>query len=146
MNGQGSPRIIRSKLRPPEPSDHVVARPRIEQRLRDLLERHAVVVVSATAGSGKTTAVARALAGDDRLAWLTLDDGDVAPGRLLTYLEAAVAARVPGADGVATAALAARASHAEAAGLLADSADGHPLVLVIDEVERLIDATGAMSV
>jgi ATP/maltotriose-dependent transcriptional regulator MalT len=146
MNGEGSPRIIRSKLRPPEPSDHVVARPRIEQRLRDLLERHAVVVVSATAGSGKTTAVARALAGDDRLAWLTLDDGDVAPGRLLTYLEAALAERVPGADGIATGALAARASHAEAAGVLADSTDGHPVVLVIDEVERLIDAPGAMTV
>ena len=146
MNGEESPRIIRSKLRPPEPSDHVVARPRIEQRLRDLLERHAVVVVSATAGSGKTTAVTRALAGHDRLAWLTLDDGDVAPGRLLTYLEAALAERVPGADGVATGALAARASHAEAAGLLADSTDGHPVVLVIDEVERLIDALGAMTV
>src|SRR5918999_5882976 len=59
MNGEESPRIIRSKLRPPEPSAQLVARPRIERRLRDLLERHAVVVVSATAGSGKTTAVTR---------------------------------------------------------------------------------------
>src|ERR687895_1147019 len=110
MNREESPRIIRSKLRPPEPSDHVVPRPRIEQRLRDLLDRQAVVVVSATAGWGKTTAVTRALAGHDRLAWLTLDDGDVAPGRLLTYLEAALAGRVPGAGGVATGALAARGS------------------------------------
>src|ERR687894_352391 len=146
MNWEETPRIIRSKLRPPEPSDHVVARPRIEQRLRDLLGRHAVVVVSATAGSGKTTAVTRALGGHDRLAWLTLDDGDVAPGRLLTYLEAALAERVPDADGVATGALGAGVSHAGAAGLLADSTDGHPVVLVIDEVERLIDAAGAMTV
>jgi DNA-binding SARP family transcriptional activator len=146
MTGDDSPRIIRSKLRPPEPSDHVVARPRIEQRLRDLIERHAVVVVSATAGSGKTTAVTRALAGDGRLAWLTLDDRDVAPGRLLTYLEAALAERVPDAAGVATGALAARASHAETAGLLADSTDGHAVVLAIDEVERLGDSAGATTV
>jgi ATP/maltotriose-dependent transcriptional regulator MalT len=38
MTGEDSRRIIRSKLRPPQPSDHVVARPRIEQRLRDLIE------------------------------------------------------------------------------------------------------------
>jgi DNA-binding SARP family transcriptional activator len=146
MNVDDSARIIRSKLRPPQPSDHVVARPRIEQRLRDLIEQHPVVIVSATAGSGKTTAVTRALAEDDRLAWLTVDDGDVASGRLLTYLEAALAECVPHAAGVATGALANRAAHAEAAGLLADSTDGHPVVLVLDEVERLIDSSGAMAV
>jgi ATP/maltotriose-dependent transcriptional regulator MalT len=86
VTGEESHHIIRSKLRPPRPSEHVVARPRVEQRLRDLIERHAVVMVSATAGSGKTTAVTGALAGDGRLAWLTVDDGDVASGRLLTYV------------------------------------------------------------
>ena len=146
MTGDESLRIIRSKLRPPQPSDHVVARPRIEHRLRNLIERHAVVIVSATAGAGKTTAVARALDGDGRLSWLTVDDGDVASGRLLTYVEASLAERAPEAMGVATAALRRRVGHADAAGLLADSTDGHPVVLVIDEVERLIEAPGAMTV
>ena len=80
------------------------------------------------------------------VAWLTLDDTDTAAGRLLTYLEAALGTEVAQARGVATQALAARLPHAEAAGLLAEATDGVPVLLVIDELERLADAREALAV
>jgi len=49
--------------------------------------------------------------------WLTVDRPDRAPGRLLTYLEAALERQRAGARHVATGALAAGIPHAEAAGL-----------------------------
>ena len=101
----------------------------------------------ATAGSGKTTAVTQALvARRRRVAWLTLDDTDSAAGRLVTYLEAALAAQAPSARGVATAALAARLPHTEAAGLLAEAVGETPVVLVIDELERIAQAPDALAV
>ena len=81
-----------------------------------------------------------------RAAWLTLDDTDAAAGRLVTYLEAALAAEVESAAGVATQALAARLPHAEAAGLLVEAVGDVPVVLVIDELERLEGAPDALAV
>ena len=71
------------------------------------------------------------------MAWLTLDATDAAPGRLVTYLEAALTRRAPHVDGVGTGALARRIPHAEAAGLLSEAVGGTPLLLVVDELERL---------
>ena len=139
-------RIIRSKIRPPALAETVVARPRLEQRLRDLVARTPVVAVTGTPGAGKTTAAVQALGDDERLAWLTLDESDVAPGRLLTYLEATLAAVVPAAAGAATGALADGLSHVEAAGLLAESVEDTPVVLVLDEAERIADAPAALTV
>lgn len=131
-------RIIRSKICPPAVAETVVPRLRLEQRLRDLVARTPVLAVTATAGAGKTTAVVQALGDDGRLAWLTLDDGDVAPGRLLTYLEATLASRA------ATEALADGLTHVEAAGLLAESLED--VVLVLDEAERIAAAPAALGV
>ena len=115
--------------------------------MADLVERHPLVWVCATAGSGKTTAVTEALPGlTDPGAWLTLDDTDAAAGRLVTYLEAALGSQVPSARGVATAALAARLPHTEAAGLLVDAAGEVPVLLVIDELERIAHAPEALAV
>ena len=87
-----------------------------------LVDRYPVVWVAATAGAGKTTAVVEAGRYIDRpIAWLTLDATDAAPGRLVTYLEAALTRRAPQVDGVGTGALARRIPHAEAAGLLAEA-------------------------
>jgi DNA-binding SARP family transcriptional activator len=139
--------VIRRKVAVPPPPQRLVPRERIDRLLADLIEAHPLVWVCATAGSGKTTAVAQALAGiDRRVAWLTLDDTDAAAGRLVTYLEAALAAEVEDADGVATRALAAKLPHTEAAGLLAEAAGGPPLLLVIDELERIADASEALAV
>jgi ATP/maltotriose-dependent transcriptional regulator MalT len=108
---------------------------------------HRPVFVSATAGAGKTTAVIQAL---DRVdlptAWLTLDETDAAPGRLLTYLEATLASAVPGVAGVVAAALRRRLPHREAAGLLAEATAGSPVILVVDELERLAAAPEALGV
>src|SRR5439155_11305425 len=94
-----------------------------------------------------TTAVVEAVCGQGRsLAWLTLDETDALPGRLVTYLEAALARRAPQLDGVATRALAAGLPHPEAAGLLADAVGEAQLVFVLDELERLEHSPAAWAV
>jgi hypothetical protein len=101
--------VIRAKLRPPPLAERLVGRPRVEETLAALIERHRVVVISATAGAGKTTAVTAAVRMLTRpAAWLTLDWTDAAPGRLVRYLEAALAGRLPQVGRVAADALAAR--------------------------------------
>jgi DNA-binding SARP family transcriptional activator len=139
--------VIRSKLRVPAPPAQLVARPRVERLLASLVEHRRVLVLSATAGAGKTTALARAVERTGRpIAWLTVDRTDAAPGRLVTYLEAALAGVVPELEGVATGALAAGVPHAEAAGLLAEAVGEEPVVLVLDDLERLADERAAWAV
>jgi len=139
--------IIRRKLSPPDLPPELVPRPRLSEPLAALITGHAVVGVTATAGAGKTTVVREAT---DRLplpvAWLTIDGAEAAPGRLLAYVEAAIAGQVPAAAGAGTRALAAGAQHVEAAGLLVDATAGVPLVLVLDQLERLADAPLALGV
>jgi DNA-binding SARP family transcriptional activator len=140
------PVVIQSKLAVPPLGERVAARPRVSGLLAELLREHPLVLVTATAGAGKTTAVVQAAALLDRpVAWLTLDETDAAPGRLLTYLEAALARHAPAARDVATAAMAARIPHAEAAGLLAEAVDV-PLLLVVDGLERFAGRDGALAV
>ena len=139
--------VIQSKLAVPPLGERLAARPRVSGLVAELLERHPLVLVTATAGAGKTTAVVQAAALLDRpTAWLTLDDTDAAPGRLLTYLEAALARRAPAASDVATNALAARIPHAEAAGLLAEAAAGVPMLLVVDGLEQFAGHDAALAV
>jgi len=135
--------VIRSKLVPPSLPQTLAARPRLDGALRALISESRLVVVRATAGSGKTTALVTASSGFGRpVAWLTVDRSETAPGRFLTYLEAALALVIPQADGVATGALSNGVSHVEATGLLAESVSGRRVVLVLDELERLGDAVG----
>jgi ATP/maltotriose-dependent transcriptional regulator MalT len=141
-----SGRVIRAKIRPPF-AEGWIERPRPEALLAEAIESRRVVVVSATAGAGKTTLVAAVAPRLGRpTAWLTLDWTDTAPGRLVTYLEAALAVVTPRASGVAHEALAARIPHPEAAGLLAEAVAGERVVLVIDELQRLRDASEAWEV
>jgi DNA-binding SARP family transcriptional activator len=144
---QSDQAVIQSKLRVPALPGQLVARPRVERLLASLIDRHRVMVVSATAGAGKTTALARAVRLTDRpVAWLTVDRTDTAPGRLVTYLEAALVRVLPRLDGVATGALAAGVPHPEAAGLLAEAAGEEPILLVMDDLERLQDEGPAWAV
>lgn len=130
--------VIQSKITVPPVSAQVVERPRLEQALAGLIETSRGVLVTATAGAGKTTAVAGAAASLGRpVAWLTVDRTDVAPGRLVTYLEAALGRQLPHVLGVATAAVGRGIPHAEAAGLLAEAIGEHPVALVLDDLERL---------
>ena len=130
--------IIRRKLEIPAEAKDIVVRARLSRRLRELLDRHAVVTVFATAGAGKTTAVALAVRDLGRpIAWLTLDGTEQAAGRLLVYLEAAAEGAVAAAAGAATDALSGGLQIGEAAGLLAESLQGSRLIVVCDNVERI---------
>lgn len=142
-----NPPLIASKLAlPPEPQ-RLVARPRIREALRAALDRHRVVSVEASAGAGKTTAVADAVRWlGHPVAWLTVDRSDRTAGRLLTYLEAAVAPVVPRCAEVATRAMTARVPHAEAAGMLGEAVGDAEVVIVLDAVERLERSESAWSV
>ncbi|MGD9988230.1 BTAD domain-containing putative transcriptional regulator [Pseudonocardia sp.] len=139
--------IIRRKITPPPLGPAVTRRPRVEALLVRLIEQHRLVVVYASAGAGKTTAVLQAAERLDRpLAWLDLDTTDVATGRLLVYLEAALARHIPEIRGVASGALAANLAHSEVAGLLAEAVEGSDVLVVLDDAERLADSPAALGV
>ncbi|CND52443.1 ATP-dependent transcriptional regulator [Mycobacterium tuberculosis] len=139
--------IIRRKLEIPALAKDVLVRARIDRRLRELLDRHSVVNVFATAGAGKTTAVALAVRDLDRpVAWLSLDGTEQTAGRLLVYLEAAVEGAAPAAAGVATDALSSSLQIGEAAGLLAESLQGSGLIVVCDNVERTAEDESCLAV
>jgi len=139
--------IIQRKIAPPPLPANFLDRPRLNCLLAELGAGHRVVVVSATAGAGKTAAiVAASLASTDQTAWLSIDRTDAAAGRLITYLEAALARQVPSAHGIGTSALAVGIPHPEAAGLLAEAVGDQQLTLVLDELERLGDSQEAWAV
>jgi DNA-binding SARP family transcriptional activator len=139
--------VIRRKITVPPLADSVVRRRRVDALLTGLLDQHRLVFIYASAGAGKTTAIVHAAQRMQRpLAWLDLDITDSATGRLLIYLEAALAVQIPEAAGVATAALAAHLPHAEVAGLLAESIGEVPLLMVLDDAERLAAAPEALEV
>ena len=70
---------------------HTVPRPSLDERLNAGLHRK-LTLVSAPAGSGKTTLVSAWMQHSDRpLAWLSLDDGDNDPARFFGYLLASLA-------------------------------------------------------
>ncbi|WCB95279.1 HTH-type transcriptional regulator MalT [Baekduia alba] len=139
--------IIRTKLKPPGGPTRFVPRPRVDELLRGLIDRHQIVWIAATAGSGKTTAVVEAARGAGRpLAWLTLDQTERAPGRLLAYLAAALAPHVPDAEELVQSTLQLGTPHQEVAGLLADALPEEPLLVVVDQVEHLADAAGGRRV
>ncbi|WP_033328792.1 BTAD domain-containing putative transcriptional regulator [Streptomyces yerevanensis] len=130
--------LIQHKLSVPDLPERLVSRPRIDTALGTLIERRQVVLVLATAGAGKTIAIRQATTRlPHPVAWLSVDATDSRPGRLLAYLEDALARHVPAARQVATRALRAGIQHTESAGLLAESLKGHQLVLVLDNLERL---------
>lgn len=139
--------LIQQKLEVPSLRDRVVERPRLGELIGSLVDQKRVVWVTATAGSGKTTAVVQALTAFARpVAWLTVTETDAEPGRLLTYLNAAVARRVPRVDGLVASALAGGLAPGEVAGLLADALRTERLVVVIDDLEQLAEVAAAKQV
>jgi LuxR family maltose regulon positive regulatory protein len=97
-----------TKLRVPRSRRALVVRSRLTDRLRDRFRAAGdsvprLVLVAAPAGFGKTTLLAQWLtAGEVRVAWLSLDDGDADLRRFLTNLVAAVRVVAPevGAEAV----------------------------------------------
>ncbi len=83
--------VLATKLFPPTPRAELVARPRLADRLNGTLDRgHRLAVVSAPAGFGKTTLLTDWAARQERVGWLSLDDGDNALPRFLGHLWAAL--------------------------------------------------------
>jgi LuxR family maltose regulon positive regulatory protein len=86
---------LATKLYVPSPRSKVVLRPRLIERVNEVLQ-HKLTLISAPAGFGKTTLVSEWVADCERLeprvrvAWLSLDEGDNDPVRFLTYVIAAL--------------------------------------------------------
>jgi LuxR family maltose regulon positive regulatory protein len=87
--------FARTKIQPPRPrSGALIERPALEARLGAALLSQKLVLVSAAAGFGKTSALARQigrLPAGTALAWIACDEGDPAP----TLFECLVAALEP---------------------------------------------------
>jgi LuxR family transcriptional regulator, maltose regulon positive regulatory protein len=90
--------LLKTKINVPPLRPRSVVRPRLLERLGDGLTRP-LTLVSAPAGFGKTTLVTswlREMADGNRVAWLSLDEGDNDPVRFLYYLVAALQTVEPG--------------------------------------------------
>ncbi|MFO1328885.1 MAG: LuxR C-terminal-related transcriptional regulator [Rubrivivax sp.] len=86
-------RFAATKIQPPRPRPgSLIDRPALEQRLGQALLTHKLVLVSAAAGFGKTSALARQvqrLPAGTAVAWISCDEGD-STGDLLACLVAAL--------------------------------------------------------
>ncbi|HWS87591.1 MAG TPA: BTAD domain-containing putative transcriptional regulator [Pyrinomonadaceae bacterium] len=88
--------FLRTKLLPPRPAPALLSRPRLIERLQANLS-HPVTLVTAPAGSGKTTLVADFVrAHARRFVWYQLDQGDADPLVFLEYLAHGLRQAVPG--------------------------------------------------
>lgn len=86
--------FLRTKLLPPRPAPEILARPRLIERLQADLALP-VTLVTANAGSGKTTLVADFLRKQEcPYVWYQLDRTDADPGVFLGYLTYGVQQRV----------------------------------------------------
>lgn len=90
-----APFFLRTKLLPPRPAPEILGRPRLLERLTANLTLP-VTLVTANAGSGKTTLVADFLRQQDRqYVWYQLDHTDADPAVFLGYLAYGIQQRVP---------------------------------------------------
>lgn len=138
-------RVNRSKIEPPPIDPTTLRRPRLELLISGLLQTHRVVVVTATAGAGKTTAIRQMLEGEARpSAWLSLQGADAQPGRLVTYLAAAMSEIDGGLLKIVESALASGLVPNDAAELLASEVPDLSRVLVLDNAEVLAARPAAM--
>ncbi|MGB3632712.1 MAG: tetratricopeptide repeat protein [Rubrobacteraceae bacterium] len=82
--------ILLTKLSVPPLRASLVRRPRLSERLDEVMHGK-LTLVCAPAGFGKTTLLSEWLSGCERpAAWLSLDEGDNDPTRFMTYLVAAL--------------------------------------------------------
>jgi LuxR family maltose regulon positive regulatory protein len=87
--------ILATKLFIPPPHPKIVLRPRLFERLNEGLHSK-LILISAPAGFGKTTLVSEWVAScDQKVAWLSLDEGDNDPARFLAYLVTALQTLAP---------------------------------------------------
>lgn len=84
--------LLKTKLYAPPQLPNLVVRPRLMARLDEALRpRHRLTLISARAGSGKTTLVSEWLHQQETpFAWLSLDENDNDPSRFFNYLVGAL--------------------------------------------------------
>jgi len=88
--------FLRTKLLPPRPAPELLSRPRLINRLLNNLN-YPLTLVTANAGSGKTTLVADFLRTHKRqFVWYQLDHTDADPSVFLGYLGFGIRQQVPG--------------------------------------------------
>lgn len=93
--GGGGTFFLRTKLLPPRPAPEILARPRLIERLRGNLALP-MTLVTANAGSGKTTLVADFLRKQELpYVWYQLDHTDADPAVFLGYLAYGIQQRIP---------------------------------------------------
>ena len=143
MVGHDVGELVATKLQAPTVPRHLVRRARLDDLLdRAVAERHRLVLVSAPAGTGKTTLLAGSLRDrDDDLAWLQVEDSDADPVRFWSYLAAAVDRTRPGVnDAVAPTIVSSGGTPDAVVPVLINSLAATPssLVVVIDDY-HLID-------
>jgi LuxR family maltose regulon positive regulatory protein len=130
--------LVASKLTAPALRAGLLPRAGLQSLLQVGLEGK-LCLVDAPAGSGKTTLLAqwRAAAGGDRVAWVSLDEGDNDPARFWFYLVEALRLVEPGVGAAARAALGRQTAdlyRAVLPGLLNELNRVHsPLFLVLDD-------------
>ena len=134
--------LLATKLYIPPPRPHLVARPRLLERLNQGLAGR-LILVSGPAGFGKTTLLSEwAQVAYPHVAWLSLDSADNDPTRFWMY---AIAALQTVREDLGSAALAALqlpqppAMEALLTGLINDIAacGSEPLVLVLDDLHLI---------
>ena len=87
--------FLRTKLLPPRPAPELLSRTRLTDRLLANLS-HPLTLVTANAGSGKTTLVADFLRTHQRqFVWYQLDHTDADPTMFLGYLAFGIRQQVP---------------------------------------------------
>ena len=88
--------FLRTKLLPPRPAPELLSRPRLTERLVANLA-HPITLITANAGSGKTTFVADFLSTHPgRFVWYQLDHTDADPWVFLGYVTYGIQQVVPG--------------------------------------------------
>ena len=144
-SGRGRTDLLGMKLHPPRRRRRVVPRGRLTDR-RHNAHDHALTLVSAPAGFGKTTLLiewfeAAQMPGSSSAAWLALDDGDNDPVLFGTYLLAALRSAAPLIGSTAEDALqSAQPLNSVVAGLVNDlQALDADMTLVLDDY-HMIDA------
>lgn len=156
MSGEFEVGLAATKLRPPTLPANLVQRTRLDHLLDAGIDRQTrLLLVSAPAGSGKSTLVASWLAGrSEATAWLQAEEGDDDPTRFWAYLIEAIGQACPSVRAALRAVVSAstgdhRMVVSALVTALADLAD--PLIVVIDDyhligndvihqgAERLID-------
>lgn len=145
MGDETETTLVATKLTAPAPPPHLVERPRLDEFIDTAIDNPSVrmVLVSAPAGSGKSTLIASRLASrDGAWAWLQVDAADHDPARFWTHVVAALAREVPGIETAVEATIAGSAVDARQLieRLVNHLTTAGPVALVVDDYHLIANS------